>query len=518
MEGIPFIEVADAKIIPENNEMTVLANSVLQTFQNAEVLFENDSVDHYLFNGTIDVQSRNAFSGGATYLLPIGADTFDIKFRAFGTETQQLDKRSSFTYTVAEGAVPESKNMAIAPGFLYKGVVTLKAYKQALELEGAVKPIINSIEDNQWINFSRTEDQTEVIIDFNNASYAEGVPAIAGLHYGARGKVYPTFVEKKLQQEDADLFKAKGLLRYQGNSRFIIEEPAKTSGNSYKGQTLIYDDSTTGVIFEGVAEFLDREKNEIAIDASVVGTGVRQDETFEFRGFFVFDYKISSIAMELMSTDLLDIVERVGNPPANNLDLENLINLANLTSNEVARSYEEESLKDYVPLNSISPVLNKSLVVSGVKMKWNNEHNAWHNTTKLGISNILGIDINAKMEGFLEIRKDDVGADVVNLFLQAAPGTWYFISYLDNNLAAYSSNSDFNTAIAEKKSDGKIKEGELVIDLADENETLKFINQWREKYFGITEPYNLVYPSETNLEDESFDTIEKEEEDDGFGF
>ncbi len=518
VEGIPFIAVADAQIIPEDHRMTVLANSVLQTFQNAEVIFQNDSTYHYLFNATIDVESRRAFSGGATYLLPIGADTFDISFRTFGTESLQLGKDETLTYTAAEGVVPETKNMSIAPGFLFKGVTTLKAYKQALELQGSVKPILESIESNEWVSFSRTDDKTEVVIDFTNATFAEGEKAMAGLHYGARGKVYPTFVEKKEQQDDKDLFVAKGLFKYDGNGQFTIEEPAKTSGMSYKGQTLIYNDSSTAIVFEGKSDFIDKEKNKIEIDASVVGTGIRSTEEYQFRGFFSFDFKMNAATMDLMARDLLDIVERLGNPPANNIEIETLLNLANLTSDEAAKTFETESLKDYVPLNSLSPVLNKSIVVSGVTMKWNKEHNAWHNTTKLGISNVLATDVNAKMDGFLEMKKDDVGADVINLFVQAAPGTWYFFSYVENSLIAFSSNTDFNTAIEDKTSDGKIKEGELVVAKADENETLKFINDFRLKYFGIEEPYNLVYPTEINLEDENFETIETEEEDDGFGF
>ena len=112
----------------------------------------------------------------------------------------------------------------------------------------------------------------------------------------------------------------------------------------------------------------------------------------------------------------------------------------------------------------------------------------------------------------------DIGADVVNLFLQAAPGTWYFFGYHDNSLIVYSSNADFNAAIAEKTNEDKAKLGDLVVLVAEENEILKFINDFRLNYFGITEPYNLVYPSDISLEDENFETIQEEDEDDGFGF
>lgn len=516
VEGIPYIAVADAEIIPKGNEMTVLANSVLQTFEDAEVIFENDSTYHYLFDATIDVESRNAFSGGATYLLPIGADTFDIQFRTFDTDTAFI-RGDSVKYSVAEGLIPDTKNLEVAEGFLFKGGITLKAYKQALELEGAVKPIIPSIAQNEWVTYSRTEDETDVIVDFGNAVFDDGSKAVAGMHYDNSGNIYPTFVEQRQQPDHVDFFMAKGQLKYNSNGTFSIEKESKTLGESYEGHTLIYDDSTQAVFFEGTVTFLDVETNEVKVDAAVLGNGNRTEGDYNIDAFITMDYQLNATVLQLMAQDLLDIVERLGNPPANDIEVETLVNLSNIVGEAPTRAYETGSLRDYVPLLETSPELIKSLVISGVKMQWNKEHRAWHNTTKLGISNVLEQDINAKMDGFLEFKKGEAGGDIMNLFLQAAPGTWYFFGYEDNHLAAYSSNSEFNTAIAENSNEDRARPGELILLGADETETLTFINNFREKYFGITEPYNLISPTDVNLEEENFDTIE-EEDDDGFGF
>ena len=150
-------------------------------------------------------------------------------------------------------------------------------------------------------------------------------------------------------------------------------------------------------------------------------------------------------------------------------------------------------------------------------MKWDSSQKAWQNTTKRAISNIYQNDLNAKLDGFLEIKKDDSGAEVVNLFIQAAPGIWYYIGYTFNQLILYSSNAEFNELVKSKSNVDSSKPGELIIAVGDTNETLGFINDFRKKYFGIDEPYNLVSPDEIKVEDEKFDTIE-EDDDDGFGF
>lgn len=81
----------------------------------------------------------------------------------------------------------------------------------------------------------------------------------------------------------------------------------------------------------------------------------------------------------------------------------------------------------------------------------------------------------------------------------------------------FSSNPKFNEEIDAKSNVEKAKPGETIFVLGDQPETLAYINDFRLKYFGVTEPYNLVSPDDVNLEDETFETIKKEE-DDGFGF
>jgi hypothetical protein len=51
--------------------------------------------------------------------------------------------------------------------------------------------------------------------------------------------------------------------------------------------------------------------------------------------------------------------------------------------------------------------------------------------------------------------------------------------------------------------------------IVNEDYILTYINDFRLKYFNITEPYDLQSPSDTFLEDEVFNTI-TDDDDDGF--
>ena len=522
IEGIPYIEVADAKIIPDNNETTILENSVLQTFHEADILIDYPEATHHLYNGTIDIFSRNKFEGSALYQLDVLSDTFEINMHTIYQETEQIGtkkKPETRTYTHAIGEVPDNQRLIISPGFLYKGSTEMKAYKQALELNGSIKPDFTSKPNhNTWITYSRVDEQPEVVIDIETHTYDDGDPIVAGLHYDQFGKIYPTFIEKHKLPGDHDLFRAKGSLFYSPDTKnYIIESPQKTAGETYAGYSFIYNDSSANIIMEGPANFFIPNANKISVEGSIVGSGDTKENEYSLDALLGIEFDLSGNALQLMVDDMLDIVTRLGLPPANNIEIETLIKLSNYIGEEVTREYETGSLKEYLPLVEMAPEMERSIMISGVKLEWNDEFNAWYNTTKLSISNVGKSDVNAKMDGFIEFKKDDTGGDMLNLFIQAAPGSWYYFSYQENSLLIHSSNSEFNEEIKSKSNYGEAKPDELVLIAGEENETLKFLNTFRKNYFGIDEPYNLVYPDDAILEDQEFETIEKDD-DDGFGF
>ena len=525
VQGIPYIIVADSKIIPEGNETTILANSVLQEFKNAEIIIDTLNGYHYLDRANIRVISRLKFEGNAYYKQIVDKDTFDIRFDSF--ELQEVpvgepDKKGIYKtrlMTVSGGEVFENQNLVISPGFLYKGSTIMYASKPALELDGLIKLTLADPSYDRWVVFKRKEGEKGVELLFDDALFESGERVSAGIQVDIRDELYTTFIESKGEGSSFDFFKASGTLTFTDSTQtYRIEAPSKTDGTSYAGHTMLYMDTSKAVVFEGLANFIDPSNTQLQLDASILGVGNKESNEYTADALFAMDFPTPNGAFDIMAKDLIDIIERIGPPLANDISLELLYKLANLTDDATAKDYEQSSLKDYTALPSVSRDLERQLLISGVKMKWDKSQKAWHNTTKLAISNIYKADINAKLDGFLEIKKDESGADVVNLFIQAAPGVWYYVGYTFNQLILYSSNADFNDLIKSKSNVENSKPGELIVAIGDTNETLGFINDFRKKYFGLEEPYNLVSPDEINVEDENFDTIEDEDEDDGFGF
>ena len=522
--GIPYIIVADAKITPENGETTILKDSELIPFRNAEIVIDTLNEYHFLFDGNIKILSRRAFEGDATYkLVNAEQDSFNIKFRSFELTDVPIDRKATQKMTVSGGEILESDKVEISAGFMYKGAVTMYAYKEPLELEGLVKLQTQFFGNdyNKWIKYERDGEENEVAIDYDVAQYEDGSPVNAGLHFDIRGNVYPSILGDRRDISDVDFFKASGVLKYDvDNQYYKIETASKTKGETYEGTTFIYDDNTQEVIFEGQVEFSQSKEKGVQMISSVLGSGNAKEGTYKMNMMTLINFFVHPSLPDIMALDLTDLLERVGLAPAHDNSEETMYKLANIIGDEATRGYESRSLRSYTPLVESERFVPATLGISDVDMEWSVQHKTWFNTSKIGLSHVDRVDINAKMPGFMEISKNEAEQEIINIFLQPSGGTWYFFGYSDGQLFVLSSNEDFNNAVVERTKGGKTKIGDLIYQLAEVNEVLDFINTFRLNHQGITEPYDLEVPGDIGLEDdESFNTIEKDEEDDdGFGF
>ncbi len=515
LQGIPFITVADAEITPENEEITILENSTLQELENAIVRIDTANRYHTLTNGLITIVDRNKFTGSGLYqLVNTAKDTFSIKFDQFLLQDVPVGKNKVKKMTVSEGEVMEDQDFIMSPGFLYKGRAKMYADRRALELSGSVKLDWKKERDSQWINYENKTENPEVLVNFDASTTEVGQKLIAGLHYDSFDDlIYLTMVQDKNDPGDFDLFTPHGTLSYNLEGDFYkIEDNAKTEGNSYAGSTFIYSENTNSVIFEGPINFI-KNTPDFTLKAAAKGLGRLDSSYFKMSAFITADFKLSPAISEPMVKDMVDIIERLGAPHANDLQGDLVYLLANLTSDQVAKNYENSSLKNYVPLVSAAPELMKSIVLSNVNLQWNSKEKAWYNDGKMGLSNISRNDINAETDGFVEIKRDPLG-DIVNIFIMFSEATWYHFRYDQNRLLMLSSNQAFNTAVSASSTLEKAGLGAFATGLGEESETMQFINDFRKNYYNITQPFKLQFATDPAFGADSFDTIEKDK--DGF--
>lgn len=519
VSGIPYIIVADAKITPENGEVLILEDAKIGTLRNTTIIIDTLNAYHRLTEGVVDVISRKEFSGYATYqYVNFLNDTFAIKMTDFHLEPvveTESSRRSSHRkseatlQTVATGSVIEDDHLVLGAGMFYKGDMIMYATKPALTLSGSVKLDIKQLKNyNTWIRYQQTGDETEVVIDFDNAMTDDGRRVGAGLHFAnTDNSLYITFLNEKLTDDD-DFFAPSGKLYYDVESKeYKIEDLEKAAGNKLTGKVFAYNDETSQIRFEGPVQFFNPTKD-FSIISSVIGQGNMQTNDISMNSLVMMNTTAPSTAFDIMAVDLANVIKNEGADEGLGDPTELLYKIADIVGERVAQDYDTRSAQGYVSLATINETA-KPLTFSNVDLKWSPSHNAFYSQGNLGLSNVGRTDINASFEGFMEIKKNEDGGAVFNVFFKASPESWYYFSYEDHRMLMYSSNEEFNSAVYKRTNSGKAKIGEMVFIPGTEDETLVFINRFRLEYFGIQVPYNLSGETSSKKKTEK-------KEDDGF--
>jgi hypothetical protein len=519
VSGIPYIIVADAKITPEGNEVLILENAKIGQLKNTVIILDTLNGYHRLTEGVVDIISRKEFAGYATYQYVNAVnDTFAIKMTDFRLEPITEETRNKkqrggpLMQTVGNGAVIESNNILVSPRIFYKGDMTMFATKPALQLRGFVKLDLKNIKNyNTWLQYTQSGDEKDIYLNFDNSITEEGRKADAGLHFAEDNDLYITFVFDKKDPGDDDFFLPSGSLYYEKESKeFRIEDRQKAAGEKLAGKVFAYNEEKQEVRFEGPINFFKGNKD-FNLTASALGSGNLETNDIKMNSFVMADMNIPTMAYQLMATNIIEVINNEGVKEEGLGDQTDLLyKIADIVGERAVKEYEQRSLQAYTPLASV-PGLLKPLVIANANLKWSQEHKSFYSEGLLGISHMGKYDINGAFEGFMEIRKNEDGAPVFHLFIKASPESWYYFGMEDNRLMVHSSLPAFNDLIIKKTNASKAKIGELVYIPGTDDETLAFINRYRQIYYGLEAPYDLSSGSASKKKDKK-----KDEEDDGF--
>ncbi len=523
VSGIPFITVADARITPENGEVLILENAKIGTLKNTTIILDTLNGYHRLTEGVVDIVSRKEFSGYATYqYVNLLKDTFAIKMTDFHlepvVETEQSKrfqrrKTTASMQTVGVGHVNENDKLVLGAGMFYKGDLTMYATKPALQLTGYIKLDLKNVKNyNDWIAYSQSGDEPEVLINFDKAVTEGGKKVSAGLHFATQdSKLYITFLNDKGEDDD-DLFVPSGTLYYDTESKeYRIEDREKAAGNKLSGKVFAYNDETSLVRFEGPVNLFKGPKD-FTVTGAAMGNGNLKSNEIRMNTLVMMNTTAVPQAFDVMARDLALVIEKEGADDGLGDQTELLYKIADIVGERVAKDYEAKSAQSYTSLATMAETA-KALTFANVNLKWSDKYKAFYSEGSLGLSNSFRTDLNASFEGFMEIKKTEDGAPVFNVFFKASPEAWYYFGFEDNRLLMYSSNSDFNALVSKKTNSAKAKVGEMVFVPGTEEETRAFINRFRREYFGIEVPYSMGDDLSRRKKD---DPSKKKEEDDGF--
>ncbi|WP_031529580.1 hypothetical protein [Dyadobacter crusticola] len=501
IKGVPFIQTADVKIIPDKGVVSVDSKGKIAPLKNARIEIDTLNVAHRMRDANIRIDSRNHFEGSATYqYITARKDTFNIKMQNFelrelGSETEGKRSKNSKQpaaikyYTTARADVKEEENLVLSPRIQFKGGINLIAYEPSLQLDGFVKPVIKFRKDFQssWIVYKEAPGETVAIKINKDLKNEHEIPLSVGLHYNETRGMYMSFLSPKESDGDEDIYLAQGALNYDEDQKaFKVVPPPGADGLIDEANALRFDDKTGLATFSGPFKFVGAEWLQ-----SVGSAEVQVDSSkFTFNSMLLLKMPAlepiaQPIAAKIVETNLEEQNSTAADDDAEQLNQK----LSALIGPKATDAYAKLTAAGYKPLFEASPILDVPMVLSNVNLHWSPSHQAYYSQGPIGVAHFGRNNINAQMDGLLEIRRG-VEGDEFSLYLQASPDVWYYIDYKLGELGVVSSMVDFNDQITAKSKNVKSKDMTLVSIGSEEKDM--FVNRFDDFYQPAVKKAKLV--------------------------
>ncbi|MBP6385315.1 MAG: hypothetical protein KA327_01720 [Pseudarcicella sp.] len=483
VKGVPSIKSADALIFPDKGNVSIKRDAEIKQLYNAKIQIDTVRKYHNLSKANVRILSKNKFEGDGIYrFVNIVNDTLDIKMGNFELKEIPNKNKTKQYVTYAKAIVERKDNFHISPKILYSGEIEMLASEKNLKLNGYVKPDIKNRPDSaSWVAYNGNSSENASVELNANTKDEEKNSVTAGLHLSSNNpRFYTTFLSSKWADKDENIFIGKGIITDIPHSD-VWEIAPKNEKFTFENSSIKYLNQQKTIKASGTFSLF---KPETLVQCA--GTAEVEIDSLKnnFDQMLVLNFPIPAeilkvFAEKIVKTNLNSVSVDPGDMPEDRQQM--LYKLAQIVGGKTIDPLERKIMNEHVPLATLNSKLTTTMVISKANLKWSEANSTFYSTGKLHISNIGNIDINAQLDGVIEIRKNNTG-DEFYLYLEPNDELWYYFGYLKNEMGVMSSDNEFNnTVLAKTKNAKKItKEYNIVSALPDEKNT--FVDRINELY------------------------------------
>jgi hypothetical protein len=442
-KNVPFINVADARIYPDNGEVTIYKNAVMDTLEKAKISANTVTKYHTIRNVTANIFGRYSYLANGDYqYLDENDNAFNIKFTTIKPDTARE--------TIAEGKITEKEKFKFNDYFSFAGNVRLKASEQYLFFDGGTQ-IVHGCKriKKAYLKFNGEINPKDILIPIpKDAVDMNGKPVVNAIMYSMdTTAIYSGFLSLRNSRNDKELVNADGFLTFEPEAKeYRISNKEKLVEQSLPGNYLTLNTEDCKIYGEGKFE-LGAELGQVELNTVGNATHFLNDSV-DINLLMTINFFFESKAIKAMSKDLQVYANSA---PATDFGSELYTKgIAELVGKERADRLISE-LNLYGEIKKFPDELEKTFFFNNVNMKYNASKKAFMSTGALGLGSVLKNEINREFPGIIKIEKTRNKKDRIYIYLAPDPNTWYFFEFVNGTMKAISSNQEFNNIIKEMK-------------------------------------------------------------------
>ena len=481
-EDAKIIKVADAAVFPTDGRVTILKNGSMKSFEDATIIANRQNKSHTIYGAKVTVQnSKSYYASGIYDYADESGQSQQIRFSNIGVDTTGQ--------TIAHATITDSTEFRLNPAFGFIGDVELKASSKFLSFKGGFK--INNVCETknppQWVKFNAEVDPMNVVLPVTSDPrdmLKEKLMASIAFSI-TENIIYAPFYIKPVSYTDLPMTPVDGFIRYDKKSQsYIISTDDKEVKNSL-GNQLILDTRRCVLNGSGTVN-LGADFGRLKMDLTGNSSYAIIPDSLNLDLLASLDFFFSDQAIEKFKDDL-----QLANLKGINLNGTVVNKALKLTLGDSEFRQLAEDISLYGASKKSSDKLSKTMVLTDVKLKWNQDSRSFIGKGPIGIFSLGKWPVNKYVNGYVEIGRRRSG-DVLNLYFELSKGNWYFFTYTAGVLQAISSNEDFNNILSGLKDDKRtfsVKVGE---------QSYQFIISTPEKRLAFTRKMLQLFPQTQN--------------------
>jgi hypothetical protein len=458
--GVPFIEVADAKVFPAEGSVTIQPGGQMATLQNAQIIADTKNKYHVFNKATVNVLSGDNYKASGYYEYQVGNKMQEILFTDISASDTRKVKKGKQGITVGQ---TEVQDLWIDNPLMFKGKIDLKANESNLSFDGFAKMSFAGL-DSDWFTFKQVADKKNLLVNYGEVLLnQQGEKVFTGLFVNRYdGSIYPSVMHALKTPNDQPVFASTGLMDFNPNTQqYTFGDSLRTVAGTKQGQFMQLDKEGQLTI-EGRFQI---GPTQTYANTQIVGTTKiakgASSATFDFMAGLNFHLpeKLMSViyrAFNEHSFQLLNINYK--DEAFYEMAMSNWIPESRALATAIAEFKSYEELR-------IPQVYNDfTFMFSKLPMIWNKEYQSFiSEKSKLGLNSINKAIFNKEVEAYLEFRKFKEEGDGFTLYLVAPNGFYYFFDFKNNLMSTCSDDEQYMTLLgdfSEKELIQKVKGGE----------------------------------------------------------
>ncbi|MEA3462611.1 MAG: hypothetical protein U9R49_12070 [Bacteroidota bacterium] len=473
--GVPFIEVADAYVFPDEKRLDIGYSATMSLLKDAKVLANQVNRQYLIYNADIGINGANDYNGSGYYdYLDAFGNGYQIYFDKIWVDTSIL--------TLSTGTVAEDDPFMLSPYFDFQGEVQLTADTAFLTFDGGIRLVHDCDIGKSWLRFTSAIDPAEIHVPIPEQMQNTALNKIFSGTMITRDSthIYSTFLSARKDYFDANITSARGELIYDPEREdYIISTPEKLADQTWPGAYLRLETERCLVYGEGSVN-LNLDYGHVKMVST--GNASHQIASGEFNARMILgmDFPFSQEALQVMGAEIdsLPYLE-----PVDLFDPHYLLAMKDLLGREMALNLERQVGLTGI-YEEIPPRWKHTIFFNDLPLKWNQNSRSFRYKGMVGIGNIGEIQVNKKVEAFIELVERGSG-DVFDIYLRADDQTWYYIAYSPGGLQVLSSNRRFNEIVfdlkeGDRRIKGRVGQAPYVYSLAARRRLDLFVNRFLE--------------------------------------